>query len=136
VRVSRVRLTVRQLMAAVAVVGALLAGYVWGQRMLRLSKEYAVHEYQFARYVKWSSDILTESEDKVVFFTKKAETDPERAERWRARASMWAKSAEMERERIPKLSLMRRRYGRLVFRPWEPAPRTFVGALPPPPIPR
>ena len=52
--------------------------------MCRRSRRYRDEAYQFARYETWSKDILARSEENVVLFTKKVETDPDRAERWEA----------------------------------------------------
>src|SRR4051812_11675014 len=112
-KLPRVRFTVRRLMVVVAAVATILAGCVWGGRMLRLSGGYRDQAYQFARYETFSKGILAQSEESVRFFTKKAESEPDRADRWKARVMKWTNSAEAERQRLPKLAWQRRRYERL-----------------------
>jgi hypothetical protein len=124
------------MMVVVAAVAATLAGCIWGEKLLRLSRRYRDEAYQFARYETWSKDILAQSYESVVFFTKKVESNPDRAERWKARVAKWSKSADAERHRLPKLASIRRRYERLVYRPWEPEPPELDAELPSPPVPR
>src|SRR4051794_12896368 len=116
-RVPRVRFTVRRMMVVVAAVAATLAGCMWGEKMLRLSRRYRDEAYQFAQSESRSKEILAQSEESVVFFTKKVESDPDRAERWKARVAKWSEAAEAERHRLSKLASIRRRYERLVYYP-------------------